>query len=165
MTRAFSPFLPGHTSAQLPQPRQSRTSTACTKRIPVNVLPIAGIVPSALKGAAAISFSSRTKGRIAAWGQTYAHLLHWIQFSSTHSGTNVATPRFSNLAVDCCHVPSARSLKSETLRRSPSCALMGRTMSRMNAGSLFAFSSSAGRLLHAGSTVSCAYSPPRSTAA
>ena len=52
-----------------------------------------------------------------------------------------------------------------TFSRSPACALIGRTSSLTNAGASSALASSSGRLAHAGSTVSCLYSPPRSTAA
>ena len=164
MVNALPPFfgLPGQMSAQFPQPRQSRTSTWIRNVIPSNTLPTAF---SCSNWAPFCSSASSTNGRIEAWGQTYAHLLHWIQFSGFHSGTNAATPRFSYLAVPWYQVPSSIPLNADTGSKSPSCALIGRTTSLMNAGSLFSTFASSGKLAHAGSTVSCLYSPPRSTAA
>ncbi len=92
ITRAFSPFLPGHTFAQEPHPVQSRADTDIVNFIPgIPIISIA-FVPS---GALASSSSVRAIGRITACGHTYAQRLHWIQFSGTHTGMSTAIPRFS----------------------------------------------------------------------
>jgi hypothetical protein len=43
---------------------------------------------------------------MAAWGQTMAHWLHWMQLSMIHSGTLMATPRFSYWVVATGKMPS-----------------------------------------------------------
>jgi hypothetical protein len=44
--------------------------------------------------------------RIAAWGQTSAHLPHWMQTGSVHTGICSARLRFSQRAVPTGKVPS-----------------------------------------------------------
>ena len=60
--------------------------------------------------------------RIAACGQTIAHLLHWMQSFSSHVGISMAMFRFSHCAVAVAKVPSTG--KAETGRRSPLFASM-----------------------------------------
>src|SRR5512142_3232493 len=43
---------------------------------------------------------------MAAWGQTSAHLLHWMQIFESHTGMSRAMLRFSHRAVSVGHVPS-----------------------------------------------------------
>ncbi len=57
-------------------------------------------------GALATSSSVSRAGRIEACGHTMAHWLHWMQFSMTHSGTLMATPRFSYWVVATGKMPS-----------------------------------------------------------
>ena len=66
--------------------------------------------PSSLPG-------SKTFARMAACGQTSAHLLHWMQTAGSQTGISVAMLRFSHCAVAVGHVPSTG--KAETGRRSP----------------------------------------------
>ena len=90
----MSSALAGQMSAQLPQPRQSRMSTWILYLHPGNSFPLTSTAPNP-SGAFACSCSSSKKGRIAAWGQTIEHWLHWMHLSAFHSGTFTATPRFS----------------------------------------------------------------------
>ena len=80
----------GHTPIQTPQPIQSSGLNCILYEYPF--IPIAALVANEA-GTSVPSFT-RT-GRIQACGQTKAHLLHWIQFSESHSGTKADTPRFS----------------------------------------------------------------------
>jgi hypothetical protein len=50
-------------------------------------------------GALAIYFASNTFTRMAACGQTIAHLLHWIQVGMSHTGISSAMFRFSHCVV------------------------------------------------------------------
>ena len=93
---------------------------------PLSSLPWAGMVSKAL-GAFLASASSTSTGRMAAWGQTKAHWLHWMQFSLIHSGTLMATPRFSYWAVATGKDPSGSN--ALTGRLSPFWARMGRMTS------------------------------------
>ena len=54
---------------------------------------------------------------MAACGQTIAHLLHWMQIFSSHTGMSRAMFRFSHFAVPVGHVPSGGN--ALTGRRSP----------------------------------------------
>jgi hypothetical protein len=54
---------------------------------------------------------------MAAWGQTSAHLLHWMQRSSSHTGMSMAMLRFSHWVVAVGQVPSGG--KADTGSRSP----------------------------------------------
>jgi hypothetical protein len=54
---------------------------------------------------------------MAAWGQTIAHLLHWMQIFSSQTGMSRAMFRFSHFAVASGHVPSGGN--ALTGRRSP----------------------------------------------
>ena len=104
ITRAFSPFLPGHTFTQDPHPVQSYADTVIVNFIPgIPIISIA-FVPS---GAFASSSSVSATGRITACGQTYAQRLHWIQFSDCHTGISTAIPRFSYAALPDGVDPSA----------------------------------------------------------
>ena len=89
-------------------------------------------------GAIFASFSSNRMGRIAAWGQTRAHWLHWMQAEIFHSGTSTAAPRFSYLEVPAGQVPSSKPyfFMMETGRLSPSWRFMTATTSLINAGEL-----------------------------
>ena len=131
MTRAFS--LAGQMSAQLPQPMQSSVFTWMRKPRPLSSLPRAGMVSKPL-GAALASVSSSRAGRMAACGQTTAHWLHWMQFSLSHCGTLMATPRFSYWLVATGKEPSG--LKELTGRLSPFWARMGRMTFCTKAGTL-----------------------------
>ena len=55
---------------------------------------------------AASAPSSYTFTRIAACGQTSAHLLHWMQSASSQTGISAAMLRFSHFDVPVGHVPS-----------------------------------------------------------
>src|SRR5215468_556332 len=54
---------------------------------------------------------------MAAWGQTIAHLLHWMQRTSSQTGISEAMFRFSHFVVPVGHVPSGGN--AETGSRSP----------------------------------------------
>src|SRR5215471_3531169 len=54
---------------------------------------------------------------MAAWGQTSAHLLHWMQIGASQTGISSARFRFSQRVVEVGQVPSAG--KALTGRRSP----------------------------------------------
>src|SRR3990172_1819309 len=43
---------------------------------------------------------------MAAWGQTIAHLLHWMQIDASQTGISTAMLRFSHCVVSSGHVPS-----------------------------------------------------------
>lgn len=79
-------------------------------------------------------------------------LVHWSQFSDSFGNSYYVSRiwRFRGTPniLRC-------QLNADTGSKSPSCALMGRTTSLMNAGSLFSTLASSGRLAQAGSTVSC----------
>ena len=132
ITKAFC--LAGHMSAQFPHPVQSIGLTCILYCNPSNPLPIAFLVLK-LSGALAASSSFTNTGLIHAWGQTYAHWLHWIQLSVIHSGTLTATPRFSYAAVPAGNVPSSKPSNALTGKLLPSWAFIGLNMFFMNSGS------------------------------
>src|SRR6476660_6907617 len=110
----------GHTDTHTAQPVQSSGAT-CTVYRPWRSCDLYG---TCLKvgGAEATAASSYTFTRIAACGQTIAHLLHWMQSTSSHTGISVAMLRFSHFDVPVGQVPSAGN--ALTGRRSPSLAIM-----------------------------------------
>ena len=102
--------------------------------MPLNSLPMASRVTKE-SGAPAISSSVAITGRMAACGQTKEHWLHWIQFSGIHSGTLMATPRFSYWAVATGKSPSGS--KADTGSVSPFWAKMGRITFFTKSGTSF----------------------------
>src|SRR5512140_2483363 len=68
-------------------------------------------------GAPASFAGSKTFARMAACGHTIAHLLHWMQIFSSHTGISRAMFRFSHCAVARGHVPPGGN--ALTGRRSP----------------------------------------------
>ena len=68
-------------------------------------------------GLSARRAGSKTFARMAAWGHTIAHLLHWMQIFSSQTGISRAMFRFSHWAVARGHVPSGGN--ALTGRRSP----------------------------------------------
>src|SRR5512145_2242274 len=103
---------------------------------------------------------------MAAWGQTKAHLLHWMQTAGSQTGMSVAIERFSHWAVAVGHVPSMG--KAETGSRSPLPSRITEVTLRTNSGAL---SETAGGRFQAELTVrplvstSCRCSRVASTAA
>src|SRR5262249_26959476 len=73
-------------------------------------------------GAEARCSGSYVLTRIAAWGHTSAHLLHWMQIAGSHTGISAAMFLFSHRLVATGHVPSTG--KALTGRRSPLLATM-----------------------------------------
>ena len=132
MDRARFSGLVGQTSTQEPQPRQSSAYTCMRNFMPVSSLPLAGTVTK-LSGAPASSSSLATTGRMAAWGHTKEHWQHWMQLSATHSGTLMATPRFSQAAVPRGMMPAGSMADTGSL--SPRWARMGRTTPAMYSSS------------------------------
>ncbi len=110
-------------STQFPQPRQSREETCMRKESPANSLPLASTVAK-VAGAFFFSSSSRRTGRMAAWGQTIAHWLHWMHLSLSHSGILTATPRFSYADVPEGKLPSSLPKNALTGSLSPSWRLI-----------------------------------------
>ena len=102
MVRAFS--LAGHWPTHTPQPVQSRTEMAMWNPKPFWARQGRHSMEA---GAAAASSALSRRGRMAAWGQAKAHLLHWTHFSASHTGTMMAAPRFSKAVMPTGHVPSS----------------------------------------------------------
>jgi hypothetical protein len=98
------------------QPVQSSGATWIEYFLPLNSLPLKSIDLN-VAGALAASEGSNTFARIAACGQTNAHLLHWMQIFSSHAGISSAIARFSHCAVPVGQVPSTG--KADTGSRSP----------------------------------------------
>ena len=79
---------------------------------------------------------------MAAWGQTNAHLLHWMQILSSQTGISSAIARFSHWAVAVGQVPSTG--KALTGSRSPLPSMMTAWTRLTKSG---AFSGTVGRIL------------------
>src|SRR4051812_11224053 len=122
----FALSLAGHIITHSSQPVQSSGAT-CTVYIGVRprFSPATGSDPGALlkgtclnvDGAASSDSGGYTFTRIAACGQTSAHLLHWMHSCSSQIGIEIAMLRFSHFAVPLGHVPSIGN--ALTGRRSP----------------------------------------------
>src|SRR5512141_1548947 len=154
----------GQMTTHREQPVQSSGATwivyfQSLKSIPRNV--------SARKPAGAPSrkAGSYTLARIAAWGQTRTHLLHWMQSDGSHTGISSAMFRFSYLLVPDGHVPSGG--KAETGRASPCPAMMVAVTRRTKSGA----SSGTGKgitfadVTESGTSTRARFSSARSTAA
>src|SRR4029079_431927 len=111
----FALSFAGHIITHNPQPVQSSGAT-CTVYSPRRSVPLNG---TCLKVAGALASAScgYTLTRIAAWGQTSAHLLHWMHKDASHTGMSAAMLRRSHCAVPVGHVPSTGN--ALTGRRSP----------------------------------------------
>ena len=112
----FDLSFAGQTATQRVQPVQSSGATCTVYFFPLYSVPLKSI-DLKVGGALARSAGSYTFTRMAAWGQTIAHLLHWMQIFSSQTGMSRAMFRFSHLAVDRGQVPSGG--KALTGRRSP----------------------------------------------
>src|SRR3954452_8308062 len=97
--------LAGHTLTHRLQPVQSSGATWIVKCLPWCSLPLY-MVDLNVDGAPGRELSSYTFARIAAWGQTSAHWLHWMQIFESQTGISRAMFRFSHFAVAVGHVPS-----------------------------------------------------------
>ena len=86
--RALTPFLPGHWLTQTSHPVQSATEICIVYFNPSRPFPT-GVKYSLSLGAFLASSSVTKNGLITAWGHANEHWLHWIQFSLSHTGTNV----------------------------------------------------------------------------
>ena len=102
---------------------------------------------------------------MAAWGQTIAHLLHWMQIPGSQTGISRAIDRFSHWAVAVGHVPSTG--KAETGSRSPLPAIITAVTRFTNSGAFSAISGGRFRVevADAGSFTSCRLASVSSTAA
>jgi hypothetical protein len=109
-------------SAQLPQPRQSSVKDLHAEFVLLEFLAkcFFGFEPFGCRFQFLISDQNRADGCV---GQTMAHWLHWMQLSMTHSGTLMATPRFSYWVVATGKIPSGEKALTGSL--SPCTASMG----------------------------------------
>src|SRR5215467_16252207 len=96
--RASLLFLAGQMSTQIPHPVQSSGATWMVYFSPCHSRSRASVALN-VAGALARCCSSYTLIRIAACGQTMAHLPHWIQVFASHTGISSAMLRFSHLLV------------------------------------------------------------------
>ena len=106
----------GQTSTQMPQPVQSSGATWIVMRIPgcSRDFHSLSLKPS---GAPSSADGSKTFIRIAAWGQTSAHLAQSMQIDGSQIGISCAMLRFSQRAVSVGNVPSTGN--ADTGSRSP----------------------------------------------
>ena len=106
----------GQTSTQMPQPVQSSGATWIVMRIPgcSRDFHSLSLNPS---GASSNADGSKTFIRIAAWGQTSAHLAQSMQIDGSQIGISCAMLRFSQRAVSVGKVPSTGN--ADTGSRSP----------------------------------------------
>ena len=74
--------LAGHWPTHTPQPVQSRTEMAMWNSKPFWIRQGRCSMDA---GAATASSALSRRGRMAAWGQAKAHLLHWMHFSASHT--------------------------------------------------------------------------------
>ena len=114
----------GQTVIHSPHPIQSNGETVIVNFIPSATACFAS-ASLICEGATFTSFSSRMNGRIVAWEQTNAQLLHCTQLAGSHSGTITAVPRFSYAEAPSSNCPSAISLNADTGRLSPSIIEIG----------------------------------------
>src|SRR3990172_9178010 len=76
-----------------------------------------------VEGASCNPAWSYTFTRIAACGQTRAHLLHWMHNSDSHTGISNAIFRFSHCAVPTGNVPSTGNALTGNMSPSPAMIL------------------------------------------
>jgi hypothetical protein len=105
LCRGFDLSLAGQARTQSEQPVQSSGATWMVYLIPRNSEPRKAIDWND-SGAPSRASGSKTLARIAAWGQTKVHLLHWMQIFGSQVGISSAMLRFSQRAVPLGHVPS-----------------------------------------------------------
>src|SRR6185437_16633413 len=98
-------FFAGQMSTQMPQPVQSSGATWMVYLMPCHSLSRTS-VDLKVAGAFSRCFGSYTLMRITAWGQTMAHLPHWMQVFVSQTGISSAMLRFSHLEVPVGKVPS-----------------------------------------------------------
>ena len=115
--RASDFDLAGHTSTQTPQPVQSSGATWMVSRWSARSFD-RNALETKPSGAPASAAGSKTFMRMAAWGQTMAHLAQSMQMSGSQIGISAAMARFSYLAVPDGKVPSGGI--ADTGSRSPS---------------------------------------------
>src|SRR5512143_639207 len=108
--------LAGQIITQRLQPVQSSGATWSEYFLPLNSRPRKSVDLN-VAGASLSAAGSYTLARIAACGQTNAHLLHWMQIFSSQTGMSRAMARFSHWAVALGQVPSTGN--AETGSRSP----------------------------------------------
>ena len=109
-------LLAGHTSTQTPQPVQSSGATWIVRRWSSRSRDLNSLdwKPA---GAPSMAAAGKTFIRIAACGQTIAHLPQSMQIAGSQIGSSRAMARFSYLVVPSGYVPSIG--KAETGSWSP----------------------------------------------
>src|SRR5512143_1273667 len=112
----FALSLAGQIITHRVQPVQSSGATWTVYFWPLNSRPRKSVDLN-VAGAPASAAGSYTMTRMAACGQTNAHLLHWMQILSSQTGMSRAIARFSHCAVALGQVPSTGN--AETGSRSP----------------------------------------------
>src|SRR5512136_2620954 len=90
------------------QPVQSSGATWSEYFWPLNSRPRKSVDLN-VAGASLSAAGSYTFTRIAACGQTNAHLLHWMQIAGSHTGISRAMLRFSHWLVATGQVPSTEN--------------------------------------------------------
>src|SRR5438067_4906322 len=105
LCRGFDLSFEGHTATQSEQPVQSSGATWIVYCSPGNSLPryAADLNVAGAPSSGGIGY---TLARMAAWGQTIAHLLHWMHSAPSQEGICPARFRFSHWLVPVGHVPS-----------------------------------------------------------
>mmetsp|Transcript_85715 Transcript_85715/g.242744 ORF Transcript_85715/g.242744 Transcript_85715/m.242744 type:complete len:252 (-) Transcript_85715:2051-2806(-) len=102
--------LSGHVVTHTSQPVQSMGEAWMRKLRPAIWWPPVALRTSQLPGAFLSSSFEARKGRITAWGQMAAHLLHCVHLSRSTTGTLAATPRFAHCVMPSLTTPPASNL-------------------------------------------------------
>src|SRR3954471_21852400 len=133
LCRGFDLSFDGQTITHSVHPVQSSAATWMVYFEPFHSLPRKSVDLN-VPGAPASLPGSYTLARIAACGQTIAHLLHWMQRTSSQTGISAAMLRFSQRVVPVGNVPSTGN--ADTGSRSPLPAIISAVTFLTKSGAL-----------------------------
>src|SRR5262249_441773 len=108
LSRVCDLFFAGHTSTHRAHPVQSSGATWIVYFSPYQSRSLASQALN-VGGAVSRDVGSYALMRMTAWGQTIAHLPHWMHVIGSHTGISMAMLRFSYCAVPVGNVPSQGS--------------------------------------------------------
>src|SRR3954468_20637857 len=134
LCRGFDLSFAGQTITQRVQPVQSSGATWMRYLCPFKSLDLKSTAWK-VRGAKASAAGSKIFARMAACGQTIAHLLHWMQSASSQTGISEAMLRFSHFVVPVGQVPSGG--KADTGSKSPLFAIITAVTRLTNSGAAF----------------------------